>query len=145
MLPGVAENKDKQKTQKSARPQPTTFVSHCQPPLSNQAETYKKSFLFCTVHTLLVIYNIKFRHIYSVTVSDHFKSFLFLFSSLNLLFLFFCHLDSVEKGVKGRVEVPPSLQKHPKHQKESLHELLLREGQFPVNMKVNEKWKRKNL
>lgn len=47
-----------------------------------------------------------------------------------LLFLFFDDLEflgPVEKGVKGRVEVSPSLLNHPKQQKESLHELLLQE------------------
>lgn len=47
-------------------------------------------------------------------------------------------LGPVEKGVKGRVEVPPSLLKHQKQQKESLHELLLREGRFDVNIEVHD-------
>lgn len=61
-------------------------------------------------------------------------------SLLSLLFVFFADLElfgSTEKGVKGRVEVPPSLLRHPKQQKESLHELLLQEGQSGVNV-VNE-------
>lgn len=71
---------------------------------------------------------------------DHCKSFLFL-SPLNLLFLTFDDIEflgPVEKGVKGRAEVPPNLLKHQKQQKESLHELLLQEGQFHVNREVND-------
>lgn len=78
---------------------------------------------------------------------DHCKSILFL-SSLSSLFLGFDYLEflgPVEKGVKGRVEVPPSLLKHQKQQKESLHELLLQEGQFDVNTEVNDQYRRKNL
>lgn len=57
---------------------------------------------------------------------------------LRLFFLFFGDLEFLvppEKDVKGRVEVPPSLLKQ---QKESLHKLLLQEGLFSVNIKVNE-------
>lgn len=55
-----------------------------------------------------------------------------------ILFFDLEFLAPAEKGVKERVEVPPSLLKHPKQQKESLHELLHQEGQFDVNMKVKE-------
>lgn len=57
-----------------------------------------------------------------------FLSLLFFFGDLEFL-------GPPEKGVKGRVEVPLSLLKQ---QKESLHELLLQEGQFDVNIKVHE-------
>lgn len=71
---------------------------------------------------------------------NHCKSFFFV-SPLSLLFLGFDDLEflgPVEKGVKGRAEVPPSLLKHQKQQKESLHELLLREGRFDVNIEVHD-------
>lgn len=74
-------------------------------------------------------------------VLDHCKSFLFL-SPLSILFLSFDDVEflgPVEKGVKGRAEVPPNLLKHQKRQKESLHELLLQEGQCDINTEVNDK------
>lgn len=57
-----------------------------------------------------------------------FLSLLFFFGDLEFL-------GPPVKGINGRVEVPPSLLKQ---EKQSLHKLLLQEGQFDVNIKVNE-------
>ncbi|XP_035169912.1 uncharacterized protein LOC118159440 isoform X2 [Oxyura jamaicensis] len=49
---------------------------------------------------------------------------------LSLFLVVFADLEFLgpaEKDIKGRVEVLPNLLKHPKQQKESLHELLLQE------------------